>query len=73
MSQGGEGKGERGFEVQTMMRAKQFRKNNWDWDRAPQSGKNSKEKKKIDEPSELSGSLGTREKGPRRFYAVLCL
>ena len=45
-------------------------KNNWDWDRAPQFGKNSKEKKKIGEPSELSGSLGTREKGLLMpFYA----
>ena len=45
-------------------------KNNWDWDRAPQSGKNSKEKKKIGEPSELSSSLGTREKGLfMPFYA----
>ena len=54
-----------------MMRAKQFRKNNWDWDRAPQSGKNSKEKKKIGEPSELNGSLGTREKGPRDLFMPL--
>ena len=64
----GRGRG-RGF-TNYDIRAKQFRKNNWDWDRAPQSGKNSKEKKKIGEPSELSSSLGTREKGLfMPFYA----
>ena len=38
------------------------------WDRAPQLGENSKEKKNIGEPSELRGSLGTREKVPRDLF-----
>ena len=41
------------------------------WDRTPQLGENSKEKKKTGEPSELSGSLGTREKGPRDLFMPL--
>ena len=52
MSQGGEGKGERGFEVQTMIsvqnhfeKIKSCTAISLAWDRAPQLGKNSKEKK----------------------------
>ena len=52
MSQGGVGKGERGFEVQTMIsvqnhfeKIKSCTAISLAWDRAPQLGKNSKEKK----------------------------
>ena len=72
MSQGGEGKGERVFEVQNDIGAKPFRKNKIlhsnQFSMGPGSavgGKFKGEKKNIGEPSELSGSLGTREKVPR--------
>ena len=73
MSQGGEGKVERVFEVQNDIGAKPCRKTKFYTaislarDRAPQLGENSKAKKRIGEPSEFSGiyRLGSREKGPR--------
>ena len=75
MSQGGEGKGERGFEVQNDIGAKPFRKNKIlhsnQFSMGPGSavrGKFKGEKKNIGEPSELSGSLGTREKVPRDLF-----
>ena len=60
MSQGGEGKGKRVFEVQNDIGAKPFS--------SAVRGKFKGEKKNIGEPSELSGSLGTREKGPRDLF-----
>ena len=76
MSQGGEGKGKRVFEVQNDIGAKPFRENkilhSTQFSMGPGSavgGKFKGEKKNIGEPSELSGSLGTREKGPRDLFA----
>ena len=74
MSQGGEGKEERVFEVQNDIGAKPFRKkrilHSDHLSMAPGSavwGKLKREKN-IGEPSELSGSLGTREKVPRDLF-----
>ena len=71
MSQGGEGKGERSFEVQTMIsvqnhleKTKSCTAISLAWDRAPQLGKNSKGLKR-EKIGELSGSLGTMKKGSR--------
>ena len=74
MSQGGEGKGKRVNQVQTMISVQNNSEKTTGTGTGLHSlGKTQKRKKKIGEPSELSSSLGTREKGPRRFYAVLCL
>ena len=66
MSQGGEGKGQRVFEVQNDIGAKPFRKKKIlhrdHFSMGPGSTVGGKlEGEKIGEPSELSGSLGTRE------------
>ena len=74
MSQGGEGKGKRVFEVQTMISVQNNSEKTTGTGTGLRSrGKTQKrKKKKIDEPSELSGSLGTREKGPRDLLPLKC-
>ena len=78
MSQAGEGKVERVFEVQNDIGAKPCRKNKIlhsdQFSPGPGSavGENSKAKKRIGEPSEFSGiyRLGSREKGPRDLFML---
>ena len=61
MSQGGEGKGQRVFEVQNDIGAKPFRKKKILHSDHFSIVGGKLEGEKIGEPSELSGSLGTRE------------
>ena len=74
MCQGGKGKGERVFEVQNYIGAKPFRKKRILHSDHLSMGLGSavwgklKREKNIGEPSELSGSLGTREKVPRDLF-----